>query len=49
MIEAKHNRRKKTESIRAKCWCEYCDMAFVGIGEKCHVCGNRMKSKHMKK
>ena len=49
MFEVKYNRRKKTEPMSGKFWCEFCDRYLVGVGEKCNVCGNRLKTKHMKK
>ncbi len=47
---AKPNRIKKTTPKRGKMWCLGCDRYFVGVAEKCPICGTISdKGKHFKR
>lgn len=42
MIEyQKTNRQKRMKQKTGKHWCNFCDFAMVGQGEKCGVCRKR--------
>jgi len=43
------NRSMKRKPKRGHGWCMGCDMAMVGDGEKCPVCGSRSVPKRNKK
>lgn len=45
----KSNREKKMTPKRGLFWCDYCDASIVGERQKCTWCGNRMKSKRLKR
>lgn len=45
----KTNREKTLSPKRGLCWCYGCDMALVGTGRKCPVCGKRHEKRTLKK
>jgi rRNA maturation endonuclease Nob1 len=43
------NRVRKTEPLKDRAsWCDWCDRDKVRPGEKCSICGHRLKTKHRK-
>jgi hypothetical protein len=44
ILESNRNKSRKARG-RATGWCDFCDMAKVGRGERCPVCKNRDKTR----